>query len=410
MALYPKAIKRLIPPGSSDPRITPRVAILHVDAGNADTLYYFFRDRSGGIESHFYVKTNGVVEQYRDTNYQADANYKANDFAISIETQGYGEGQWNNLQLNAIKELLLWLHQTHRIPLEKCPTWNGSGIGYHTLFGAPSPWTPVAKSCPGPKRKLQFEGILVPWMRSLTQPRIANMPQLTITTFNIWRENPNPGASLTKVTAAKPHIVGLNESKHAHHVASALDGYRAVVEGSKQNIVLVRKDLKVVSSREVKMCEKVGTSPARYATEVIYNFKGRTRVHIQTHANAHVQGPGGIPRALNRVTQYAAHMKNLVKLVREHRKAGRYGITVGGDLNWHYGVGSWAWSPAPVLKLVRLKPNWAHRSAPEGGTAKNDRKIDYLAHSPKDLRVQSQRLISTTSDHKALEVTYRVNL
>jgi hypothetical protein len=173
MALYPVAKRLLIPPGSNDPRITPRVAILHVDAGNADSLYTYFRDRSGGIESHFFVKKDGTVEQYRDSDWQADANNLANDFAVSIETQGYGAGEWTPAQLDAIKALLLWLHQTHDIPLEPCSTWNGRGVGYHVMFGAPGPWTPVAKSCPGPDRIEQFRTVLVPWMTEATTPRVA---------------------------------------------------------------------------------------------------------------------------------------------------------------------------------------------------------------------------------------------
>ena len=109
MAVCPFAVKRLIAPGSSDPRIEPRVAILHVDAGNASSLYDYFKNRSGGIESHFHIRKDGVVEQYRDTNFQADANLHANDFAVSIETQGFGEGEWTPAQLASIKRLLLWV-------------------------------------------------------------------------------------------------------------------------------------------------------------------------------------------------------------------------------------------------------------------------------------------------------------
>lgn len=170
MALYPAAKHLLIAPGSNDPRIKPRVAVLHVDAGGAASLFSYFRYRSGGIESHFHVTWTGAVEQYRDTNFQADANHLANDFGISIETQGFGGGKWNRRQLKAIKALLLWLHETHDIPLRKVDRWDGSGVGYHVQFGAPGPWTPVAKSCPGPERIKQYEADLVPWMATALDP------------------------------------------------------------------------------------------------------------------------------------------------------------------------------------------------------------------------------------------------
>lgn len=166
LGICPFATKRLIPAGSNDPKIKPRVAILHVDAGNADSLYDFFKNRSGGIESHFHIKKTGVIEQYRDIYHQADANRDANDFAVSIETQGLGAGQWNASQMASIQRLLLWLNVEAGIPLVRCTRWDGEGVGYHTLFGSPSHWTPVAKSCPGPDRIRQFHAVIVPWMRT----------------------------------------------------------------------------------------------------------------------------------------------------------------------------------------------------------------------------------------------------
>ena len=169
MALYPKAIKKLIAPGPNDPKIKARVVILHVAVSEAASLYAYFNGPSGGVESHFYVRRDGTVEQYRDTAYQADANTDANDFAISIETQGMAAGQWTPEQLASIKALLLWCHEVHGIPLVKCPTWNGSGVGYHTLFrgddNTPG-WDKRRASCPGPDRIKQFDNVLVPWMAS----------------------------------------------------------------------------------------------------------------------------------------------------------------------------------------------------------------------------------------------------
>lgn len=176
MAVYPKAVKRLIPPGANDPRITARVAILHVDAGNTRDLYDYFATRSGGVESHFQVALDGTVFQYRDTAYEADANYLANPFAVSIETQGYGEGEWSPQQIQALVELLTWLRDTHNIPLRKCPTWDGTGVGYHIQFGTPGKWTPTAKSCPGPRRIQQFEHTLLPIFKTVGQEKGRKLP------------------------------------------------------------------------------------------------------------------------------------------------------------------------------------------------------------------------------------------
>lgn len=184
MAWYPKAVRREIRPGANDPAIKVVGAILHVDAGNASSLFGYFNGPSDGIESHFHVRKDGVVEQYRDTGYEADANYKANNFIeggvrkgyVSIETQGYEAGEWTPAQLDAIKALLKWLAATHDFPLRKCRDPRDPGVGFHTLFGAPSAWTPVSKSCPGPDRKRQFERVLVPWFSAAPTPPKPTTP------------------------------------------------------------------------------------------------------------------------------------------------------------------------------------------------------------------------------------------
>lgn len=163
----PFAIDRNIPPGANDPPITPRVAILHVDAGNAASLYEYFGKASGGIESHFYVKRNGLIEQYRSIYREADANYRANPFAVSIETQGYADGTWTAAQIEGINRILVWLHTEAGIPLVKCPKWDGAGVGYHIQFGSPGKWTDKAKSCPGPDRIKQFNNVIVPGLVAL---------------------------------------------------------------------------------------------------------------------------------------------------------------------------------------------------------------------------------------------------
>jgi hypothetical protein len=166
MAICPFADTRwLIPPGASDPRITPRIAILHTDGGNVYNLGPYFDGPSGGIESHFHVAKDGHLFQYRDTDWEADANYRANPFAISIETQGTGYEEWTPGQIETICRLLTWLNKTHAIPLRMCNRWDGEGIGYHIQFGSPGMWTPTAKICPGPKRIAQIGTHIIPGLR-----------------------------------------------------------------------------------------------------------------------------------------------------------------------------------------------------------------------------------------------------
>lgn len=167
MAIYPKAIWRPLPENETEPFIDATQAILHsaVDADGPTSLWPFFRYNTS-LESHFFIKFDGTVEQYIDTARQADANYKANIRAISIETEDDGDPNhtpWSPEQIDAILELLRWLNQEHGIPLHACPAWDKPGIGWHSMWGAPSMWTPArGKTCPGTIRIEQIHDTILP--------------------------------------------------------------------------------------------------------------------------------------------------------------------------------------------------------------------------------------------------------
>lgn len=160
MALCPFASHKLLPESATQPKIIPRIVILHSAAGRG-SLYNFFKN-SSSLESHFWVSSTGVIEQYMDTNVRADANRHANGFAVSIETESTAAAteRWTPEQAAAIVRLTDWLCSSYAIPRRLCDRWDGSGIGYHIQFGAPGPWTPVAKSCPGPARIAQMPEII----------------------------------------------------------------------------------------------------------------------------------------------------------------------------------------------------------------------------------------------------------
>ena len=131
-----------------------------------------------GLEWHFWVGYDGYVEQLVDTERRADANYHANSFAISIETEDDGDPDrqpWREAQLMALVDLIDWCCVTHNIPKAEPLSWFGSGVGYHTMWGAPSPWTPVAKTCPGKVRKAQWPGL----MAELQAPHVV-LPKLEV--------------------------------------------------------------------------------------------------------------------------------------------------------------------------------------------------------------------------------------
>lgn len=174
---YPKAKKKLIPAGASDPEIIPVGVVLHVAASRAKTLFGWFNGPSGGVESHLYLRRYGKWEQYRSLTREADAQYKGNSWIgpdgrrygfISVETAGLGKGRWNKRQLAELQDFLAWASKRFDFPLRVVKTAQPDspakgGIGYHTQFEA---WSNVSgKTCPGPRRKVQFARVLVPWMR-----------------------------------------------------------------------------------------------------------------------------------------------------------------------------------------------------------------------------------------------------
>lgn len=183
--LYPLAVQKPIPPGANDPAIIPVMAVLHVAVSRAFSLKGWFSGPSGGIESHFYVRWSGKVEQYRSVKVEADAQYQGNSWlvpadkpagvmrlgGVSIETAGFANGKWNSAQLASIQALLLWLHKTHGIPLQPVLQANPhslstGGVSYHTRFAS---WSNVkGKTCPGPKRVMQFVQVIRPWMHDIT--------------------------------------------------------------------------------------------------------------------------------------------------------------------------------------------------------------------------------------------------
>lgn len=162
-----KARVLLLPESSTQPRIRPRLVILHSAAGHG-SLYRFFL-RSSSLESHFWISTSGVVEQYVDTEVRADANYLANNIAVSIETESSVRATepWPPAQFEAIIAVVVWLCRTHGIPGIRATAWDGTGIGWHIMWGAPGKWTPVSKSCPGPARIRQMPAVIAEVNRRL---------------------------------------------------------------------------------------------------------------------------------------------------------------------------------------------------------------------------------------------------
>lgn len=179
---YPAAVKQNIRPGDSDPVIVPVGVVLHTAVSKARSLFGWFNGPSSGIESHFYIRRNGKVEQYRSARREADAQYLGNSWVgpdgvrygfLSVETYGLGGWSWNKRQLQAIRDLIVWAHEEHGVPYRvvrdmQPPSVDRGGVGYHTQYAG---WSNVpGKTCPGPKRIRQFNTELRRWLREQRKP------------------------------------------------------------------------------------------------------------------------------------------------------------------------------------------------------------------------------------------------
>lgn len=227
MSLCPFAVHRLLPESSTQPTIAPRVAILHSAAGRG-SLYGWFAG-SSNLESHFWVSGDGVIEQYVDTNRRADANLKANAFAVSIETESSPQAteRWSPKAAAAIVRLLDWLCTEHpNIKRQQCPTWDGSGIGWHIMFGTPGPWTPVAKSCPGPARVEQARNEIIPAVIAAGHPQPED-------------DMPYSEADLKRIVAAAVKPIADDLAKVKTEVTGLKADYLTKGKGVRQSIAVI---------------------------------------------------------------------------------------------------------------------------------------------------------------------------
>lgn len=166
MAIMPGVEVRLLPEWKTEPVIQVRGLIFHSIVGSVQAAWNSFASSSNPLESNFLVASNGHIIQIQDTDRQADANGSGNAFYGSVETEDQGNPNiqpWTPMQLDALVAIARFYHDVHHVPLQAIPAHGGFGYGYHTMFGAPGPWTQVrGKTCPGTVRVQQFHQVLLP--------------------------------------------------------------------------------------------------------------------------------------------------------------------------------------------------------------------------------------------------------
>jgi hypothetical protein len=160
VAWYPKAIRKEIKRHRTLRLRYGRVC-LHVAVSEGSSLYGYF-NQSGKPTSHFYVRRDGTVEQYVDTMYRAPANLEGNSSLISFETQGGTRNAdsepWTAAQVNAMADVIAWLHKVEGVPLQLMPNsktssrgigWHKQGVDPYRVDGGEKWSSAYGKICPG---------------------------------------------------------------------------------------------------------------------------------------------------------------------------------------------------------------------------------------------------------------------
>ncbi|MER6068431.1 peptidoglycan recognition family protein [Streptomyces sp. NPDC001817] len=168
MPLCPFASVRLLARPEPPSPLKPTQIIVHTANATLPAADVRFRRPGARGWSHFGVSATGKITQWLDTTTPADSAYRGNlrsdgTGAVGITTEGHVSQPWTDAQLDALIRLHWWLMRTHpAIAHRACRTPADPGLAHHTLLGSPGPWTPVPKSCPGPRRIQQWADVLLP--------------------------------------------------------------------------------------------------------------------------------------------------------------------------------------------------------------------------------------------------------
>lgn len=198
MAWMPGALRVPISTKNYTRTITKKnILLLHIAVTEAASLRGWFENPSANASSHFYIRRDGTIEQYIDTDHMSWANGSANPRSITCESQGMANGQWTTAQCKSFVAIAVFAHKYHGIKLQAMRNSKTSsvGVGYHMLGVAASAaqkragisqtggqlWSSsVGKICPGPDRIPQIPGIIAEASGTKVIPTITPKPKPTV--------------------------------------------------------------------------------------------------------------------------------------------------------------------------------------------------------------------------------------
>ena len=225
---------------------------------------------------------------------------------------------------------------------------------------------------------------------------------LTVAHANITSQQSTTAfaADLTRVLAAQPDLVTLNEAVRPDAMLEreGYDHYRGHdSRWTMETTVMWREDrFDVVSTGTRYLHRRPGTWGTRAVNWVVLQDRRTDRTLSLVSAHPSPDGPSS--RGLLPV-----YMGGLSTLVRELSAQGP--VFVGGDLNAHYTSGRF---PRPGLASAGLAPTYDVWGMPPGGTGDHGgATIDYLLYQPgAGVTSDSQWKIELASDHDAVLGTF----
>ena len=204
MALYPGArwrpVARYLPEGASNQamsRYDGGIDHTYVGSPSHDRAFTGF-NTPGTPTPHLMFFLDGSVVQYIDTDFRSSACLDGNHRLVTWETEDGFPGMWTNGQapkdnpkvVAAKAKFLVWLHNTHGIPLTRMPSSkpDARGMGWHRLgidgnfpqkpgqllggrVAGGEHWsTSAGKECPTDRRIVQFVDETLPAAVKLSKP------------------------------------------------------------------------------------------------------------------------------------------------------------------------------------------------------------------------------------------------
>jgi hypothetical protein len=158
------------------PVIRCRGLLVHTNAASRPASLsgtYNYGNIDGNTKPHYQVQMDGTAEKFLPSDRKGTANYRADDFFLSIETQdmGYptpGDVRWTPAQAEVIATIIAFEAITNQFPIETPKAWDGTGVGAHTDPFTYPYWTKhQGKTCPGAWRKAQLRDEVMPRARAI---------------------------------------------------------------------------------------------------------------------------------------------------------------------------------------------------------------------------------------------------